>query len=45
MFSGYVRESTWGQAVEQWRYRPFVLNGQPIEVETEITINFTLGGS
>ncbi len=33
------------QTVEQWRYRPFVLNGQPIEVETEITINFTLGGS
>ncbi|MGA9529674.1 MAG: energy transducer TonB [Terriglobales bacterium] len=30
-------------AVRQWRYRPYVLNGEPIEVETEITVNFTLG--
>jgi protein TonB len=30
------------EAVSQWRFRPYVLNGQPIEVETEITINFTL---
>jgi len=30
-------------AVRQWRYRPYVLNGAPIEVETEITVNFTLG--
>jgi len=29
-------------AVSQWRFRPYVLNGQPIEVETEITINFIL---
>jgi protein TonB len=32
-------------AVKQWRFRPYVLNGQPIEVETEITINFILGNS
>lgn len=32
------------EAVRQWRYRPYVLNGEPIEVETEITVNFTLGG-
>jgi len=31
-------------AVRQWRYRPYILNGQPIEVETEITVNFKLGG-
>jgi len=29
-------------AVRQWRYRPYLLNGEPIEVETEITINFVL---
>jgi periplasmic protein TonB len=30
-------------AVKQWRYRPYILNGEPIEVETEITVNFVLG--
>src|SRR5260221_574434 len=30
-------------AVRQWRYRPYILNGQPIEVETQVTVNFTLG--
>lgn len=30
-------------AVRQWRYRPTYLNRQPIEVETQITINFVLG--
>jgi protein TonB len=32
-------------AVRQWRYRPYVLNGEPVEVETEITVNFVLSGS
>jgi protein TonB len=31
-------------AVSQWRYRPYVLNGDVIEVETQITVNFLLGG-
>jgi protein TonB len=31
-------------AVKQWRYRPYVLNNEPIEVETEITVNFVLSG-
>jgi periplasmic protein TonB len=31
-------------AVKQWRYRPYVLNGEPIEVETNITVNFLLSG-
>jgi periplasmic protein TonB len=31
-------------AVKQWRYRPYMLNGEPVEVETEITVNFVLGG-
>lgn len=31
-------------AVRQWRYRPYLLNGTPVEVETQITIYFTLAG-
>jgi protein TonB len=31
-------------AVRQWRYRPYVLNGEPVEVETEVTVNFVLTG-
>ena len=31
-------------AVSQWRYRPFILNGDVIEVDTQITVNFVLGG-
>jgi len=31
-------------AVRQWRYRPYVLNDQPVEVETQITVNFVLAG-
>jgi periplasmic protein TonB len=27
-------------AVRQWRYRPYYLNGDPVEVETFITVNF-----
>lgn len=33
------------EAVRQWRYRPYILNGEPVEVETEITVNFVLSGS
>jgi periplasmic protein TonB len=33
------------EAVRQWRYRPYLLNGEPIEVETEITVNFVLSGN
>jgi TonB family protein len=29
-------------AVRQWRYKPFTVNGEPVEVETPIQINFTL---
>ncbi len=32
------------EAVRQWRYRPYLLNDHPIEVETEITVNFLLSG-
>jgi protein TonB len=30
-------------AVRQWRYRPTLLNGEPVEVETRITVRFVLG--
>ena len=30
------------EAVKQWRYRPYLLNGTPVEVETTITVIFTL---
>jgi len=32
------------EAVKQWRYKPYVLNNEPVEVETQITVNFILGG-
>ncbi|HSA92534.1 MAG TPA: energy transducer TonB [Terriglobales bacterium] len=30
------------EAVQQWRYRPFFLGDAPVEVETQITVNFVL---
>lgn len=30
-------------AVSQWRYKPYKLNGEPVEVDTTITVNFRLG--
>jgi len=29
-------------AVRRWRYRPTLLNGQPVEVDTFITVIYTL---
>ena len=29
-------------AVRQWRYKPYLLNGEPVEVRTTINIIFTL---
>ena len=31
-------------AVRQWRYKPYFLNGEPVEVDTQVTVNFTLAG-
>ncbi len=31
------------RAILKWRYRPLLLNGAPVEVDTEITVRFTLG--
>ncbi|MBI5281217.1 MAG: TonB family protein [Candidatus Solibacter usitatus] len=30
------------EAVKQWRYQPTLLNGEPVEILTEIDVNFTL---
>src|SRR5208283_3732702 len=32
------------EAVKQWRYKPYYLNNEPVEVETTINVNFTLAG-
>ncbi len=28
------------EAVRQWRYKPYYLNGEPVEIQTQIKINF-----
>lgn len=30
------------EAVEQWRYKPTVLNGQPVEIDTYITVIYSM---
>ena len=32
------------EAVKTWRYKPYLLNGEPTEVDTTITVNFNLSG-
>ena len=32
------------EAVRQWRYKPYLLNGEPVAVETEVIVNFSLSG-
>jgi periplasmic protein TonB len=32
-------------AVKQWRYKPYLVDGEPVEVDSRITINFTLSAS
>lgn len=31
-------------AVKTWRYKPYMLDGEPVDVETTVSVNFTLGG-
>jgi periplasmic protein TonB len=31
-------------AIKQWRYKPTMLNGEPVEVDTTISVVFSLGG-
>jgi protein TonB len=30
------------EAVRQWRYKPYYLDGVPVDIETQITVNFRL---
>ena len=30
------------EAVRQWKYKPYYLNGEPVEIQTQITVNFKL---
>ncbi len=29
-------------AVKQWKYKPYQLNGEPVEIQTQVTVNFKL---
>jgi protein TonB len=31
-------------AVRNWRYKPYLLNGDPVEVDTQVNVIFSLGG-
>jgi TonB family protein len=31
-------------AVRQWKYRPYLIKGEPVEVDTQLTVNYTLSG-
>ena len=33
------------EAVRTWRYRPYMLNNEPVEVETTVSVIFSLGRS
>jgi protein TonB len=30
------------QAVRQWRFKPYLQNGQPVETKARITVNFSI---
>ena len=32
------------EAVKRWKYRPYLLNGEPVQVDTTIEVNFNLSG-
>ena len=39
-----VLRQSYVEAVKQWRYQPFLKNGKPVEVETQLTLTITYGG-
>ena len=36
-----LRQSA-NEAVRQWTYKPYLVNGEPVEVDTTITVNYSL---
>jgi len=30
------------EAVKKWKYKPYLLNGEPVDIQTQITVNFKL---
>jgi len=38
-----LRKSSF-DAVKTWKYKPYLLNGEPVEVQTQINVIYTLGG-
>jgi protein TonB len=30
------------EAVKQWRFKPYMQNGQPVDTQTQITVNFAI---
>jgi len=30
------------EGVRQWKYKPYRVNGSPVEVQTDVVVNFTL---
>jgi TonB family protein len=38
-----LAKSAWS-AVKEWTYKPYLLNGEPVDVETTITVHYSLAG-
>ncbi|WP_128915605.1 energy transducer TonB [Granulicella sibirica] len=38
-------QTSFSKAVKQWVYKPYLINGVPVEVETTIALEYAMGGS
>ncbi|RXH54069.1 hypothetical protein GRAN_5038 [Granulicella sibirica] len=46
MISGpELLQTSFSKAVKQWVYKPYLINGVPVEVETTIALEYAMGGS
>jgi TonB family protein len=41
-YPSLVQSAMW--AVSHWTYKPYLLNGQPVEIDTQINVTYRLGG-
>jgi outer membrane biosynthesis protein TonB len=39
-----VLRQPYADAVKQWTYKPYLLNGRPVEVDTVVTVNMQMSG-